>query len=184
MINRRKLLQLGAAFGAAPLSGVLATTKSSLARASAAPPESIQPEPRQRLYKVILDRRFEDARAFGREIARLGSAALLHSFDGDLTDVWYRDLHPRWRLGATAIVGLTDYGAIFCLERLAWDFGMRTVFRCDHEVGADMDWSRHAAQLLALRPNLPAIAPLGPPPARTSGRPSLVSWAIAPVQRA
>ncbi len=166
MVNRRELLQLGAALGALPLLGA--------ARANPVP-----------LYKVIFDGRSAAGQSFGREVTRLGSPELAHAVAGDVTDVWYHDLYPRWRRGPVAIAGLTDYAAIFCLERLAWDFGMRTVFRADHKVGNEADWGpRVARTIIGLPAGLTAIAPLGPRPEHmTTGEPWLVSWVIAPVRR-
>ena len=49
-----------------------------------------------------------------------------------MTRFWYEDLYHRWRSGPAAIAGLTAHGPLFCLERLAWDSGMRVVFRGEH----------------------------------------------------
>jgi hypothetical protein len=55
---------------------------------------------------------------------------------GDITDLWFNDLDPHWRRNRVAIAGLTTEAAHFCLERLAWDHGLRTVFRAEHAVVA------------------------------------------------
>ena len=56
------------------------------------------------------------------------------------------------------IIGLTDRPALFCLEELARDVGMRVIFRADHV----MDQGGHAqhtavgpASLIAVTRNLP-----------------------------
>ena len=46
--------------------------------------------------------------------------------------VWYDDLCLRWRREPAAIAGLTAHGALFCLERLAWDQRLRVVYRGEH----------------------------------------------------
>ena len=56
---------------------------------------------------------------------------------GDMTRFWYDDLYHRWQKGPAAIAGLTAHGALFCLERLAWDQRMRVVFRGEHSLAAD-----------------------------------------------
>jgi hypothetical protein len=56
---------------------------------------------------------------------------------GDMTSFWYDDLYHRWQLGSAAIAGLTAHGALFCLERLAWEQRMRVVFRGEHSLAAD-----------------------------------------------
>ncbi len=171
MVNRRELLQIGAALGILPLARV---TSANPAPTGGAP-----------LYKVIFDSRTATGRSFGTEIARIAAPHVAHAIEGDVTDVWYRDLYPRWKRSPAAIAGLTDYAAAFCLERLAWDFGMRTVFRADHEIRSESDAGPRIARAIAELPaGLRAVAPLGPAPERLNGgSPLLVAWMIAPVER-
>src|SRR5262249_55948845 len=82
------------------------------------------------IYKMIFDERFGASRVFAQEARRLGFP--VHGIKGDMTDLWYHDLYARWKTGPAAIAGMTAHGAIFCLERLAWDQRMRVVFRADH----------------------------------------------------
>ena len=83
------------------------------------------------LYKVLYDLRFPESVAFARRAATLGVD--VHAIEGDMTRFWYDDLHHRWQRGPAAIAGLTAHGPLFCLERLAWDQGMRVVFRAEHK---------------------------------------------------
>jgi hypothetical protein len=85
------------------------------------------------LYKVIYDRRFAASVTYGAVAARRGLST--HAINGDMTGIWYHDLHPRWKQGPAAIAGLTAHGPLFCLERLSWDFQMRVVFREEREDG-------------------------------------------------
>jgi hypothetical protein len=87
-------------------------------------------------YKVIFDQRFPASVAFAREMTQLG--ATVHAIDGDITDLWFHDLHTVWTKQPVAIAGLTAHGPLFCLERLAWDHGMRVTFRAEHPL-ADVD---------------------------------------------
>jgi hypothetical protein len=81
-------------------------------------------------YKVIVDERFPASVAFGVEWKARGAA--VHAMRGDITDLWFHDLDHRWKQhGPAAIAGLTAHGPLFCLERLAWDHGMRVVSRVD-----------------------------------------------------
>ncbi len=92
----------------------------------------------QSFYKVIFDRRFPASVAFAREMKQLG--ATVHAIDGDITDLWFHDLHAAWTKQPVAIAGLTAHGPLFCLERLAWDHGMRVTFRAEHPLpGADTE---------------------------------------------
>ena len=56
----------------------------------------------------------------------------VHAMAGDVTPFWYDDLYHRWRQEPVAIAGLTAHGALFCLERLAWEQRMRVVYRGEH----------------------------------------------------
>ena len=131
MISRRKILQGGIAATSLPLAGSVAWAALRPAQ-DATPNEAFaQALERTSLYKVLFDQRFAAARAFGRDTEWRGES--VHGFDGDITNVWYHDLHPRWQRGAAAIAGLTAHGALFCLERLSWDVGMRVVYRAEQE---------------------------------------------------
>jgi len=113
-------------------------------------------------YKVLYDTRFPASVAFARRAAARGFA--LHAIAGDMTRFWYDDLYHRWRAGPAAIAGLTAHGALFCLERLAWEQRMRVVHRREHAPGG-------TESLTALAQGAPLSE-------------SLFSWVIAPVRRA
>jgi hypothetical protein len=118
MASRREFLQASIAAAVLPIA---AWAKGS-APVSAGNPSSF--------YKVIVDSRFPASIEFGAEMSRLG--APVHTIDGDITDLWYHDLDVRWKKSPAAIAGLTAHGPLFCLERLAWDHGMRVVHRAEH----------------------------------------------------
>lgn len=120
MTNRRQFLQIGIA--ATFATQTLRAAEAALALDGAAPAVP--------LYKVLYDVRFPESVAFARRAAARG--AVTHAIEGDMTRFWYDDLYHRWRSGAAAIAGLTAHGPLFCLERLAWDQGMRVVFRAEH----------------------------------------------------
>jgi hypothetical protein len=119
LINRRQVLQSGLAGTSIPLVAGLSLTPLQAAHAKVLEHPS--------LYRVLFDQRFAASRDFGRDAQRSGQH--VQGFNGDITNVWYHDLHPRWQQGPAAIAGLTAHGALFCLERLAWDVGMRVTHR-------------------------------------------------------
>ena len=121
MISRREILQRGIAATSLPLVTGIAWLPLQTASARALEHTA--------LYKVLVDARFPAARSFGRQAQRRGE--IVHEFNGDITSVWYEDLYLRWKKGPAAIAGLTAHGALFCLERLSWDVGMRVVFRAE-----------------------------------------------------
>lgn len=86
-------------------------------------------------YKVIFDERFPASVAFGAEWKARGEA--VHAIRGDITDLWFHDLDHQWKKRPVPIAGLTAHGPLFCLERLAWDHGMRVVSRVEQAATHD-----------------------------------------------
>jgi hypothetical protein len=125
MISRREILQGGIAATSLPLVAGIAWAPP-LSSATGASAKALE---HTSLYRVLFDQRFAAARSFGRQAQWRGES--VHGFDGDITNIWYHDLHPRWQKGPAAIAGLTAHGALFCLERLAWDVSMRVVYRAE-----------------------------------------------------
>jgi hypothetical protein len=89
-----------------------------------------------RVHKAIFDADLPESRVFAREAAQIGLPALPFA-GGDATDLWYHELDPLWRRQPLAIAGLTRFGPLFVLERLAWDRGMRVLYRADQEHSPD-----------------------------------------------
>jgi hypothetical protein len=123
MTSRREFLHAGIAAAVLPIAApsVPAWARMSSAEAAGNPAS---------FYKVIVDERFPASVEFGVEMSRLG--APVHTIQGDITDLWYHDLDAKWKQNPVAIAGLTAHGPLFCLERLAWDHGMRVVLRTEH----------------------------------------------------
>ena len=203
MITRRGLLQSGtAALSVSALgvgsfasrAGEIESMEASVTRGRARTP---------RIQTILYDRRFSQSTTFGLEAARDGLTT--RPFDGDLTALWYHELYPQWRERPAPLAGMTSQSAIFCLERLAWDAGMRVTFRVDHKVLEDgsvehipgsnaaaavalalrkagAQWARETARLLT-RATAEVVPPSGPH--HDDGSPTmpwLVSWVIAPRQ--
>lgn len=116
MTNRREFLEVAAALSAAPLAGRIA-----FANAREHPA----------LSAVIFDSRHSEARDFG---ARAGLQGVpLRAIEGDITLLWRNELLALWKAAPNAIAGLTECPALFLLERLAWDHGLRVMFAAEHE---------------------------------------------------
>jgi hypothetical protein len=120
MTNRRELLQGALAAAALPL----AVKFDPVMAAAGTLPQVVVPQ------VVVVDTRFAASAAFARQF-RL-SGATVRAITGDVTALWYRDLHVRWQTEPTTVVGLTAHGALFCLERLGWDYDLRLNFRAEH----------------------------------------------------
>jgi len=161
------------------------------------------------LYKVLYDTRFAASVAFARRAEARGVA--VHAMTGDMTPFWYDDLYHRWRQDPVAIAGLTAHGALFCLERLAWEQRMRVVYRGEHttvaggciahrfegparlataaaEATVDVGWASALADVVAECPRGREQASVAQSSTMrvdaTAPSEPLFSWVIAPVPRA
>jgi hypothetical protein len=134
MLNRRRVLKIGAATVAgvlvkAPVSG----RNLSPGRADIA------------FHRAVFDERFAECQAFADE---LGSAGVCTSaIRGDVAELWYSDLRSHLRDSRLPVAGFTDRTALFCLEELARDVGMRVIFREDHIIDQNGDQTGHTAEL-------------------------------------
>ena len=117
MTSRREFVQAATLIAAAPM----ATAEAARAGPSSGPLE---------IHRAIYDERFPAARAFAVDARRRGWA--VSAIRGDVTDIWFHDLALAWKSAPTPIAGLTQDNSLFCLERLAWDAGLRVVSRRDH----------------------------------------------------
>ncbi len=122
MTSRREFLKVGLVAPALPMAA---------SAELAADEETLPAIP---LYKVLYDTRFPASVAFARRSSARGFA--VQAMRGDMTEFWYGDLYHRWQKEPAAIAGLTAHGALFCLERLAWEQRMRVVFRGEHSLAA------------------------------------------------
>ena len=94
MANRREFLQMGIAASALPVStGLMLPNKSSTA-------ENISPS--IPIYKMIFDNRYAVARVFAKDTENAGGKT--YGIDGDITSLWYHDLHHRWKKGDLIVV--------------------------------------------------------------------------------
>jgi len=200
MTSRREFLQIGIAASALPLATQAARAAGFDALGGAAPGVPSIP-----LYKVVYDTRFAASVAFGHRAASLGAA--VHAIQGDMTRLWFDDIYHRWKQAPVAIAGLTAQGPLFCFERLAWDQGLRVVFRAEHgptqhalsgpesllvearDVLANADWAAEMATVVTRCPS--GRAEMGASAVECARGSSLshadeplYSWVIAPAARA
>jgi hypothetical protein len=131
MINRRQFIAAGAATAsvAAALAGASIAADSpagaggAVADPLAAGPGSNDHARARGPHLVLFDERFAAARSFGASMREHGFT--VQAIRGDVTDIWYVRLHPLWKRTSAPIAGVTAYAAMFCLEHLAWDHGLR-----------------------------------------------------------
>lgn len=94
------------------------------ARAISAPLAPLLP------MRAVIDRSLLPAHIFAERARTYGAA--IDWFTDDVSTLWLTELAPMLRNRAEPIAGLTRTGALFCLERWAWDLRMRVVMRIDH----------------------------------------------------
>lgn len=115
MPSRRIFLKSAAVLSASPLAGKLAFAADGNMAAH---------------IGVIIDSRHADARDFGSRARDLGSP--LRTIEGDVTPLWQSELLAQWQAAPRVVAGMTERSALFVLERLAWDHGMRVIFEAEH----------------------------------------------------
>ena len=82
---------------------------------------------------VIVDAGHAASRALGTRLTGRGTPVHVVT-DGEITDLWLREIGPAWRHQPAALAGLTASSTLFCLEQLAWAHRMRVVFHAEHAV--------------------------------------------------
>ncbi len=110
MINRREILK-AAAVSVLPAGGF---------RRMAAP-------------AVLIDSRHAQARGVRAELMARG-VPVRTLRDGDITQLWMREIDPAWRDKPVPVAGLTERAALFCLEQLSFSYGLRVVYHGEHIV--------------------------------------------------
>ena len=151
MVNRRSVMKLGAATVAGALVNLPVFGRDlSPARAHIA------------FDRAVFDERFAECRGFATELH--GAGIFTSAIRGDVAKLWYDDLRVHLSENRLPVTGSTDRAALFCLEELARDVGMRVIFRADHttdENGHTQHSAVGPASLVALARNMPQEAGFG-----------------------
>lgn len=151
MVNRRGVLKIGAA----TVAGVLVKMPDS---GRALPPTGA----RLAFLRAVFDERFAECRGFAAEL--LSAGVCTSPIRGDVAKLWYDNLRVHLRENRLPVAGLTDRTALFCLEELARDVGMRVIFRADHMIdqnGRTQHMAVGPASLVAAAHSLPPEAGFG-----------------------
>jgi hypothetical protein len=151
MVNRRSVLKIGTATVAGGL------FKIPVVGSCLSPTRA-----RTALHRAVFDERFAECRGFSAELHSAG--ILTSAIRGDVAKLWYDDLRVHLSENRLPVAGSTDRVALFCLEELVRDVGMRVIFRADHIM--DQNWhTEHTAvgpaSLVAVARNLPQAAGFG-----------------------
>jgi hypothetical protein len=129
MVNRRSVLKIGATTLTGALVNVPVVSRTAAHAHSA-------------FERVVFDDRFAESQTFAKELENAGAA--ISAVRGDVAELWYKDLRVHLTKKRAPLAGLTDRPALFCLEELARDVGMRVIFRADHLTEQNGD-THHAA---------------------------------------
>ena len=151
MVDRRSVLKIGAATVAGAL------VKMSVSGRNLPPTRA-----HIAFHRAVFDERFAECRGFAAELD--GAGVRTSAIRGDVAKLWYHDLRIHLSETCLPFVGLTDRAAMFCLEELARDVGMRVTFRADHSIDQNSHTKHTAvgpASLVAVTHNLPPVAGFG-----------------------
>jgi hypothetical protein len=169
MVNRRSVLKIGAATVAGALVKVPVSGRNlSPGREHIA------------FHRAVFDERFAECRAFAAELRSAGVFA--SAIRGDVAELWYGDLRVHLSENRLPIAGLTDRAALFCLEELARDVGMRVIFRADHIIDENRDRNGNSAVQLSrfdMRGRCDTSAQKRTGPFSPENKIALASWLIA-----
>jgi hypothetical protein len=89
---------------------------------------------------VLYDHRHREARVFRLRAAQL-NAPIHGTPDGDITDLWQHYFSVAWKDEPMPLAGLTERPALFMLEQLGFEHGMRVLFQAEHEPDGQGGWS-------------------------------------------
>ena len=84
-------------------------------------------------HTVLIDSRHAQARGVRAELMARG-VTVRALRDGDITQLWMREIDPAWREKPVPVAGLTERPALFCLEELSFTYGLRVVYHGEHIV--------------------------------------------------
>ena len=141
MTNRRQFMQSGLAFSVLPL-----TELSAMKMAVAAPEGAYLT-----LESFVADKRYMESIATASKISSEGVPVV--EITGDMTELWIGQYSKQWKQAPMTLAGVTGSDALFVLETLAPDYGMRVI----HKRALDTPGSQSV-----------------------EGNPQVFSWIIAP----
>ena len=102
--------------------------------------------------RAAFDERFAECRAFAAEMH--GAGVSTSAIRGDVATLWCADPRAHLSENRLPVAGLTDRTALFCLEELARDVGMRDIFRADHIINQNGHARHTAVGSVSLQRNL------------------------------
>jgi hypothetical protein len=117
LTNRRQFMQCGLVFSTLQLAE-LAVMKMAVAS-----PEG----PDISVDNFVADRRYAESMVVASKLGNQGVPVV--EISGDLTDLWANNYSRQWKRAPMTLAGVTGQDALFVLETLAPDFGMRVAHK-------------------------------------------------------
>ena len=118
MANRRQFIKCGLTFSTLPLAGL-----SSYNMAVAAP----QGEEIFTLESFVADKRYSESVATAQSLKAQGVP--IAEISGDMTELWVSQYAKQWKQQPMTLAGVTGSDALFVLETLAPEYGMRLIHK-------------------------------------------------------
>jgi hypothetical protein len=126
MPNRREFLQTSAAVSALAVDALVPRDAAAIGAVRPTVP----------LHEAIVDDRYALAGEFVAALGAHGVPARALD-DGVVTRLWVDELEPLWRTRAVAVAGLTQWGPMFVVGRLAAERGLAQALLAEHRVLRD-----------------------------------------------
>jgi hypothetical protein len=93
---------------------------------------------------VLYDHRHPAARGFRLRAAQWHVP--IHGMHGDITDLWQNYFRTAWKNEPAPLAGLTERPALFLLEQLGYQHGMRVVFQAEHDSVGEGRWTHRVVR--------------------------------------
>ena len=117
MANRRQFIQCGLTFSTLSLTGLAPLNM------AVAAPEG----PALKLESFVADLRFAESMATSQTLKAQGVP--IAEISGDMTSLWIEQYSRQWKQQPMSLAGVTGRDALFVLETLAPDYGMRVIHK-------------------------------------------------------
>lgn len=93
---------------------------------------------------VLYDHRHAAARGFRLRAAQWHVP--VHGMHGDITDLWQNSFRTAWKNEPAPLAGLTERPALFLLEQLGYQHGLRVVFLAEHDSAGAGRWTHRVVR--------------------------------------
>jgi hypothetical protein len=122
MTKRRHFIKCGLTFSTLPITSLSSFMMTNTAVAA---PEWAK----IRLESFVADLRYAESVATAQTFKNQGVPVA--EIIGDMTELWIQQYSRQWKQKPMSLAGVTGKDALFVLETLAMDYGMRVIFKSE-----------------------------------------------------